>query len=139
MWENSHPAKLPLGKYDQKELTTFDLLATQIIYKTNCAAQTRFSPLVFSFVFMGTTHEMFYIHKRHLEEKLSEPPPHLQEMLMCWKTVTLVFMRVSYPIEWWILALLTLMYYIRKISALGGRRRILPFSHWNVRVFMYMC
>lgn len=129
--------KLPLDKYDQKELTTFDLIATQIIYKTNCAALTSTftdSHLAFfSFVFMGTTHEIFYIHKWYPKEKL--PEPSFQEMSMCWKTVTLGFMTVSYHIEWWFLALLKLMYYIGKISTLGGRRRVLLFSHWNILVF----
>lgn len=130
MWENCYLAKLPLDKYDQKELTPFDLIAIQIIYKTNCATLTSTfadSHLqFFSFVFMDTTHELFYIHKWYPKGKLSEPLS--QGISKCWKTIALAFMRLSYP-------LLKIRHDIRKISALGGRRSFLSVSHWNVHVF----
>ena len=60
--------KLPLDEYDQKAPTIFDLMATQIVYRTNLAAFDKcicsFSPSVFFlFVFIGIIPEIFYIHK----------------------------------------------------------------------------
>lgn len=51
---------LPLVKYDQKELTTLDLIAALIIYKTNCAALTS--------IFTGSYLQLFHLYKNEVLE-----------------------------------------------------------------------